>query len=615
MTPKLNLPSGYFSGLDTIHIHVDGGVAQELVAAVVGWLDHEGYPTRLTSIEASIAGPQRQDLPPTYQSHTPGTDGQEQLEFFSTTLFPSHHKAKKELRRLLEELCDQNGIVIEAERVIGKFGQELRWSKTPLKDISVLHSADVGFQRSNTLPIEVHYSCDIRQEGDWIETAPLNLEQMLNCCAELDIRVGGWFMFRKAGAWAYRSNMFVEGNISPDRIRTQRDELATRISELGAQMGFSPCVTALVEQSLGVWKTPLKRWSPAVQQREDFKQVEELAKWEEGFENLERFWIVTANFLGDLRDDVFRAMLQNISKGVEYTYFLRSFADVQRLRRFAYRLSQELPFAYEYLKAVLLHDISAETSQSISKREYFIANPGLPNAEGYKLLRSEEVISGRLVKSDELSKLVAELETFTDTSKQTQGIRITIEPEGSEKPVARAVVYTDLKDSALFQDTLGDEAWETVLRDYDLIIATEVSTCGGEVVKNLGDGYLIIFDQAAHALRCAEGMQIAIRIRNARMRTDELRPKIPPHRIALDFGLVSRVTRAQGFDYAGKTLSRCARLIQHATENQVLMLDTFYQAVTSAFGYGWLKDKVVRLPAMEFKGLEGVHDIWQFSSS
>jgi hypothetical protein len=31
------------------------------------------------------------------------------------------------------------------------------------------------------------------------------------------------------------------------------------------------------------------------------------------------------------------------------------------------------------------------------------------------------------------------------------------------------------------------------------------------------------------------------------------------------------------------------------------MLDTFYQAVTSAFGYGWLKDKVVRLSAMEFK--------------
>ncbi|XYH92986.1 adenylate/guanylate cyclase domain-containing protein [Sorangium sp. So ce1128] len=613
--PSTRFPSGHFSEIDTVHVHVDGGNAVDLVRNVIERLNHDGLPSRLTSIQGAIAGPQRQDLPPTYQSHTPGTDGFEQLEFFSTTLLlPNPRKTIRELKRLLADLADQKGIVIEVERVIGKVDHVARWSQAPLLD--VIHDADVGFQRSSTLPIEVHYAIDIPKREAWQASPPLSLESLLRHCSELDIRVGGWFLFDKGGAWAYRSNMFAEGDISAELVQRQRDDLSRLLTALGAELGFECSVRALVEQSLGVWKTPLKAWNPPLPKTEDYKDVQDLARWEEAFEHMEKFWVVAPNFLGDVRGDVYQAMVRNFWKGVEYTYFLQSFADVQRLNQFVKRLSREVPFVYEHVKAVLLNkeSIDNQVGGSIFQREYFIANPLLPGAQGYWLVRSEDkdITGGRLLKPSELDKIIAELEPLTEQSRAAQGLRIAIKPEYAEKSVARAVVYTDLVDSTTFQEQFGDDDWEHVLLDYDLIVANEVSKLGGEVAKNLGDGYLLIFEQAGDALRCAQNLQLAIRIHNAKVAPDSQHRKIPPHKIALDFGNVRRVMRAQGFDYAGKTLSRCARLIQKASGNQVLVLNTFRDNARAAFRQEWFRERTEFMCKVEFKGLEGSYEIWEF---
>ena len=270
-------PKGFFSAIDSIHVHVDGGVAADLVENVVELLNREGYPSKVTSIQDTIAGPQRKDLPPTYKSHTPGTDDQEKLEYFSTTLFKNLGEAKQPLRRLLGELAAQNGIVIEAEQIIGKIGQDFRWSKTPMREVPTIHSAEVGFERSNTLPVEIHYGCDVPKRGSWTETAPLGLETLLDVCAELEIRVGGWFLFEEMNTWCYRSNMF-EGNVVPERVKKQRDDLARHLARIGDELEFECEVTALVERSLGVWKTPLTQWITP-RSKEGFNEPAEVAKW------------------------------------------------------------------------------------------------------------------------------------------------------------------------------------------------------------------------------------------------------------------------------------------------------------------------------------------------
>jgi class 3 adenylate cyclase len=603
-------PKGFFSAIDSIHVHVDGGVAAELVESMVKWLDHEGYPSKVTSIQDAIAGPQRKDLAPTYKSHTPGADDQEKLEYFSTTRFNSIGEAKQPLRRLLGELVGQNGIVIEVEQIIGKIGQDICWSKTPLREIPIIHSVDVGFERANTLPIEIHYGCDIPKKLDRNETAPLALETLLDVCAELEIRVGGWFLFEESDTWCYRSNMF-EGNVRLERVKKQRDDLAEHLTRIIDELGFKCEVTALVERSLGVWKTPLTPWTAP--RTEEFKEPEELAKWEEDYPNLKSFWVVAGNFLGDLRPDVRRAMVQNLRKRVEYIYFLRSHADLQRLRQFAKTLSNQVPRVEDYLRAILLSANGPQSETANFQGEYFIANPHLTSAQAYELVRAEDkrIKVGRLIKSTETGRLTKKLRTLLRSTSEIQGWSVPIQEE-PQRPVHRAVVYTDLKGSTTFQEQVGDANWECVLLEYDLIVAEQVSILQGEVVKNLGDGYLLVFEQAADALLCAEGLQKAILKKTAEMAADSEQPGIPPHRIALDFGPVTKVMRAHGPDYTGKTLSRCSRLIHEAVEYDILMFKTFREDVAAAFGLPWITNKTKSKGKINIKGLEGAHEIWEF---
>lgn len=255
-------PKGFFTEIDSIHVHVDGGVAATLVEKVVESLNGKGYSSKLTSIQDAIMGPQRKDLSSTYKSHTPGSDEQEKLEYFSTTRFKNLDEAKQQLSWLLGELRAEDGIVIEAEQVVGKIGEDLTWSKIEPRKVPIVHSDEVGFDRSNTLPIEIHYGCDIPQERDWITTPPLKLKTLLDVCAELEIKVGGWFLFKENGTWCYRANMF-EHEVLPQRIKKHRDDLAEHLNRIGDKFKFSCQVTALVERALGVWKTPLTPWPPA----------------------------------------------------------------------------------------------------------------------------------------------------------------------------------------------------------------------------------------------------------------------------------------------------------------------------------------------------------------
>jgi class 3 adenylate cyclase len=568
--PPQGFPPGYFTAVDSIHIHVDGVAAEQLVRDLVDEFNDKKLSSTFTTIKKSARGPQREDLPRTYQSHTPGSVGRRELDYFSTTRLKNLDEGREILNPLLKRLNKHEGIVIEAERIIGRIDDRKDdWSAIPLRELR-LHSDEVGFQRGTTLPIEIHFACDIDKEGPWREKEPFELEQLVSDCTELGIRVGGWFLFEEDNSWAYRSNMFAEA-VSKGGVRKQRDDLANRLTRRGNQSGFKCRVSAIVEESLGVWKTPLRRTG-------DRRSVQELAEWEEGFDfgDEGRFWVVAPDFLGDKLEDVKRAMLHNFRRNVDYTYFLGSFADVERLRDFAERLRKDIPDVFDHITAVLLYGDATKLDaiRSIFRREYFIANPGFPNAQGFRLFRSSdrEVSEGIPMRLNDIESVFNELSPLIDTKRRIQGIQLPLERDYIETASAKAVVYTDLKGSTARQNQLGDAQWEEVLKKYDVVLAREVSKSSGEVVKNLGDGYLLIFDRPGEALRCAEKLQRAVVDHNA-LCVDAL--QIPAQKIALDFGIVNRVMRAQGFDFAGKPLSRCARLMQIMNGPEIFMTNAF----------------------------------------
>jgi class 3 adenylate cyclase len=611
--PSSSIPASLsFSELGTIHLHIDGGMfAVELVKIIVETLNREGFPSKLTPIVKAVPGPQRDDVGETYESHTPG-DRREELDYFSTTRLTMDSSSREKLREVLESLSKEKGIVIEAEQVIGKGGEKISWSDNMSPDF---FSSSVGFKRAPTLPIEVHYACDIPKESAWRKTPPLDLDSLLEVCSEVGIRVGGWFLFDDGGdVWAYRSNMFNEREFK-EKVQKQRDDLALYLNRLGEERGFKCTVNALVERSLGVWKTPLATVGHSI-------TVQELARWEEDHPNLRKFWVIAPNFLGDIDQNFRRAMVRNFRRDVEYTYFLHSFADVQRLRHFAKSLSEteDLSFIFENITVVLLNrdlpEVYAMTS--ILHGEYFIANPPLSgihqsvwsNTQGYKLRRSRdkrEIIGGRTMLSSEIENIVGKLRPLLEN--EIQGLRIPMDSEDASSTFGRAVIYTDLSGSTKLQEKLGDDTWAQVLLEYDYIVANEVSKLGGEVVKNLGDGYLLIFDQADVALRCAQRLQLALNEHNMKTISGHPLSFIPNQKIALDFGPVSRVMRAQGFDLTGKALSRCARLMEKAIGGQVLMLNTFREQARAA-SHNWVTEKTHLLYTIKFEGLEGTYEVW-----
>src|SRR5205085_2887392 len=68
-------------------------------------------------------------------------------------------------------------------------------------------------------------------------------------------------------------------------------------------------------------------------------------------------------------------------------------------------------------------------------------------------------------------------------------------------------LFTDLVSSTELLARAGDEKAQRVFRAHHDHLAHEASAHGGEEVKWLGDGLMVIFASAADAVRCALAMQ------------------------------------------------------------------------------------------------------------
>jgi DNA-binding winged helix-turn-helix (wHTH) protein/class 3 adenylate cyclase len=576
-----------FSKIDSIHVHVDGGDEAAPVAEVVRAFDREGKESKINKVVAFARGPQRDECPEDYEPHTPGGINSENLQYFSTHILGDFAETKRGLRQLLTRLPDTagGGMVIEAERVIGKFSDEggMDWSNTYIHDFPVLCSGDVGYEVSRTQPIEIHYAVDIPRQGAWADRPPLDLKALTELTTELGLRVGGWFLFDKGerNMWAYRSNMFNReaqgGEIEACRLR-----LKSALEELGRHQDFTCKVTALVEQAIGIWNTPLKRF-------DEPRSVEELSDWEAKYPNLRDFWVVTPNFLGDKDEHIQGAMVRNLqNRNVTYTYFLQSFADYNRLLSFAEELDGLLGrhgIVYDRIQVVLVH--REASGQSALERVFrqqdrgsgcFIANPlpgpdGVDDIDGYVLEKSEHpgrISGGRLMRRDQVKEIVEMLKPLVPDGRRLQGFCMPLSAQKNREIHGATIICIDLRDIAGLLNDVGDSRKSRLLREYDLLVAGETSKLGGHVVRSIEPGYLLMFEGPNEALLCAEQI---------------LRGGAAPdnQRIAIDLGGVWRVMRAHGYDYYGKTVARCRRLLKKAPYGELLATDSFYHELNKCF--------------------------------
>jgi hypothetical protein len=74
----------------------------------------------------------------------------------------------------------------------------------------------------------------------------------------------------------------------------------------------------------------------------------------------------------------------------------------------------------------------------------------------------------------------------------------------------KTVLFVDVRDSARLYETMGDIAAETIIRRSIAVCDRHIRTAGGRVVKNLGDGLMALFGDAAAAVAAAQEIQLEL---------------------------------------------------------------------------------------------------------
>jgi class 3 adenylate cyclase/tetratricopeptide (TPR) repeat protein len=121
-------------------------------------------------------------------------------------------------------------------------------------------------------------------------------------------------------------------------------------------------------------------------------------------------------------------------------------------------------------------------------------------------------------------------------------------------------VFTDLVGSTELSSRLDPVAADQLRDTHFALLRGAIDANGGQEVKNLGDGLMVVFPITSGALNCAEAMQQAIERHNKRA------PEPLSIRVGLSLG---EVTEDDG-DYFGDAVVQAARLCAAAEGDQIL---------------------------------------------
>jgi DNA-binding SARP family transcriptional activator len=146
-------------------------------------------------------------------------------------------------------------------------------------------------------------------------------------------------------------------------------------------------------------------------------------------------------------------------------------------------------------------------------------------------------------------------------------------------PAASGVVtflFTDLVGSTELLDRLGDDDAEALRRTYFSLLRRAVSDAGGEEVKNLGDGLMVVFTSAIDAVRCAIAIQESIAEHNR---------ATPPASLAVRVGLHAGEPVRHEDDFFGTAVVIAKRLCDRADGGQILASALLTELVGTRGGF------------------------------
>ena len=124
------------------------------------------------------------------------------------------------------------------------------------------------------------------------------------------------------------------------------------------------------------------------------------------------------------------------------------------------------------------------------------------------------------------------------------------------------IVFVDVADFTVLTAELGDEVAIELLSELNDFIERAIRPCKGEMVKSLGDGFLIAFPSASQAVRGAAAIRKAVE--KARSRVDGWPLSV---RLAVHAG----EPLVEQDDLLGHDVNLTARLLDHCKPGEVIV--------------------------------------------
>jgi class 3 adenylate cyclase len=193
--------------------------------------------------------------------------------------------------------------------------------------------------------------------------------------------------------------------------------------------------------------------------------------------------------------------------------------------------------------------------------------------------------------------------TSTDVNTSIDTVARVVE---AEKPDLRThaapdgtvtIMFSDIEDSTVLTERLGDQAWQDLLRKHNALIREQLKAHGGYEVKTMGDGFMVAFQSAKKGLDCAVAIQRAFDNHKA---ADGEHVKV---RIGLHAG---EVIKDQD-DFYGKNVIMASRVAGKAVGGEILVSSLLRQLVESSVAPSMFSEP----REVELKGLSGVHQVYR----
>ena len=175
-------------------------------------------------------------------------------------------------------------------------------------------------------------------------------------------------------------------------------------------------------------------------------------------------------------------------------------------------------------------------------------------------------------------------------------LRSQVAPEGTV-----TIFFSDIEGFTSLNERVGDRRAQEVLREHYKLVREELLAHRGFEVKVHGDGFMVAFDSAARALRCAQAIQ-----RRQREWTEQ-HPDTP---LRVRMGLHTGEAIRDADDFLGSTVNLASRIATAARGEEILVSALLKELCASSGEFDFDRGQEI-----ELKGLSQPHRVFAVSWS